>query len=457
MLRRAVLLFCLQVGMLAEACGQVAEAWNRLMATEGLRHAVVGVSVKSVTDGRALFERWGEKAMQPASVCKLLSTALAMKERGMEFRYHTPVWTTGRVVDSVLYGDVIVGGTGDPTLSSRYFPSCDAVAQLADAIQKLGIRRIRGGIRVEPSCRADIPGSWQWEDISNYYGAVCSPFNYSDNAFFAVFRTGRTGEPAELLRVEPEQPGVRIVNEVMVASGGGDNAYIYGGPYSSELHVTGTLPPGKETYRVRGAMHRPDRCFMRAVTERLEKEGVMVENAAVEEEGQEKRLEFVSPTLKDIVRETNKKSINLFAEAMGRLVDSADYPARCRALLDEMGIGGAGVSLKDACGLSAANAAPPVVFTDLLVWAHKALGWGFVGSLPLGGTDAGLNPYVATNPRLKNKLRAKTGTISGVRALSGYLTTDGGGVLAFTLLINHFDGPASAIQRHVGAFLCSLL
>ena len=85
------------------------------------------------------------------------------------------------------------------------------------------------------------------------------------------------------------------------------------------------------------------------------------------------------------------------------------------------------------------------------------LGWNFVASLPLAGTDAGLNPYVAANPALKNKLRAKTGSFAGVRCLSGYLTTKRGEILAFTILVNHFDGSPSLLQKKIGEFLCSFL
>lgn len=444
-------------------CGFVADVWaqqdglQRLLESPELRHAVVGISVKSVRDGRTVAEYAGDKSLQPASVCKLLPTALALKGKGSAYRYRTRVVTTGRIENGILRGDIVIRPQGDPCPDSRYFPEYVFLDSLVESIRQRDIRKIQGSIRVEGAEEAVLPGSWLWEDISNYYGAGCFPFNYKDNTYYLGFRTGAAGKQAELLSVEPEQPGVEFVNEVVAGTGNTDDAWIYGGPYSRVMHVTGSLPGNRRLYRVKGAMHHPVQCFLQELEEKLNRHRIVVEKGILPGTEELELAVFASPALKEIVRITNKKSVNLFAEALGKLAAEGDFPARCCSLLQEIGVDTSGILLRDACGLSVFNAVPAAVFSDVLLWAYKELGWDFVASLPLAGTDAGLNAYLAADPALKNKLRAKTGSFTGVRCLSGYLTRNNGEVLVFAVLVNHFTCPPAQLQKRIGGFLSQLL
>jgi len=97
------------------------------------------------------------------------------------------------------------------------------------------------------------------------------------------------------------------------------------------------------------------------------------------------------------------------------------------------------------------------VLTDLLVYIGKREHSAFLNSLPLGGVDGGLSGYCHAYPQLNKKLQAKTGSMSGVRSLSGYLTNNKGERLAFTILINHYTCTVSQLQRAVGKFLSRLM
>lgn len=364
---------------------------------------------------------------------------------------------TGKIEEGTLWGDIVVRAAGDPCLESRFFPDEEFMERLVENICQQGIRKIQGKVRITGNQEVALPGSWLWEDISNYYGAAYFPFNYRDNTYYIGFRTGEVGEKADLLFVKPEQPGVRFVSDVVAGVGRTDNACIYGGPYSGEMRVVGNLPRNRKLYTIKGAMHRPDLCFLHELEQKLNEKGVVVVKEALPETEEKELAVFRSPTLKEIVRETNKKSINLFAEALGNLASGGDYPAYCCRELEGIGIDTSGITLRDACGLSVVNAVPAEVFTDLLLWVHDELRWDFVASLPLAGTDACLSAYCSAAPVLKNKLRAKTGSFAGVRCLSGYLTKKDGDILAFTILVNHFTCPPVQIQKRIGQFLASLL
>ena len=121
MRRRLILCACCLWGIVADVWAQPNVSLQQLLQSPELKHAVVGISVKSVKDGRTIVEYEGDKSLQPASVCKLLPTALALKTKGSDFRYITKVMTTGKIEDGILQGDVVIRSQGDPCPDSRYF------------------------------------------------------------------------------------------------------------------------------------------------------------------------------------------------------------------------------------------------------------------------------------------------------------------------------------------------
>ncbi|MDE5610800.1 MAG: D-alanyl-D-alanine carboxypeptidase, partial [Odoribacter sp.] len=125
--------------------------------------------------------------------------------------------------------------------------------------------------------------------------------------------------------------------------------------------------------------------------------------------------------------------------------------------LKQSGIDASGMILKDICGLSPLNAVPAQVFTDLLVHIGRQKQTAWVNSLPEAGVDGGLLGYCYASPELKNRLKAKTGSMSGVRCLAGFITRKNGEQLAFTILVNHYTCTPAELQKAVGQFLSTLL
>lgn len=447
----ACLFWCISVA------GQPERALQEFVEAAGLRNAAVGVCVKRVADGRVVADYRSQMSLTPASVAKLLPTWFGLQEKGAGYRFRTSVSYTGVIRNGVLTGDLIVRGGGNPCPDSRFFPECAFVKPLAEKLREAGIREVAGRIRVADDCEGTIPGSWPWEDVSNYYAALYFPFNYRDNLYTLTFRTGQVGSRAELLSVVPALPAGEVVSEVKAAAGNRDDAWIYGSPYSPELRVRGTLPAGRAAFAVKGAMHRPAQFFVAELEALLKQQGIAVKGRAMEGGTENSLWTLESPELKEIVYYTNKRSVNLFAEALGKACGGEEWEQRVKDCLQQTGIGAEGVILKDACGLSPMNAVPARVFTDLLVAVAGENREAFVHSLPVGGKDGGLNGYVAAAPALKDKLRAKTGSMSGVRSLSGYLTTRKGEELAFAIIVNHYACSVGELQRAVGQFLTELL
>lgn len=449
-----LILICL-LGFAAR--GQVGVSLQQLLKTDGLKNAAIGISVKRVNDGKEILAHCPDMALTPASVMKLIPTWFALQEKGEDFRFKTPVLYTGTIKDGILSGDLIVGAGGDPCPDSRYFPDHSLLSAIVAALQKSGVRQIQGRVIVEGGAvGTDIPGSWTWEDISNYYGALYLPFNYRDNTYVLQFQSGKSGTPAKLTGVTPALPGVRIRSEVRASAANKDNAWIFGGPYTTELCVRGTIPAERPDFKVKGAMHNPAVVFESELTGILKKNGITVSGKACPETGRKELLNLSSPRLEEIIYHTNKSSVNLFAEALGKLAGGDSWPDKVKVLFAGAGIEASGIMLKDACGLSPSDAVPAVVFTDLLVFAGRKNRTAFVRSLPVAGVDGGLTGYCHSFPQLKNKLKAKTGSMSGVRCLSGYITNRMGDPLAFTILINHYSCTTPQLQHAVGQFLSDL-
>ena len=445
-------LLCLLIFLPLEGIGQ-----NLFPGVEdhpAVRHALVGISVKRVTDGHEVYSRDADLSLRPASVTKLIPTVLALKERGKDFVFVTRVAMRGKLEQGILHGDIIVHAGGDPALDSRYFPSVRFLRDVVEKIRVAGIREIKGRIRVEhEGGETLIPGSWLWEDVANYYGALCHGFNYRDNLYTLTFRSGEVGDTARLVGVEPSLLGVRFETRVTASSRNADKVWIYGGPDASVLRVRGTMPARRKAFAVKGAIHHPARVFESELTRRLAGNGIAVRNGIPENtSGARLLLEHRSPALAEIVRFTNKRSVNLFAEALGRLVASEDWEREAKRALSSVGVDTSGVVLKDACGLSAFNALPAAALTDLLVWAARHLDAAFHDSLPICGADGGLRPY-ASAEELRRNLRAKTGSMAATRSLAGYLTAASGDTYAFAVIVNNYACSPSEVQAAIRDFL----
>ena len=403
--------------------------------------------MKNVETGQIVYEHNPQMALRPASVIKLLSSALALKREGDSLTYTTKFFYTGEIDEGRLFGNIVIQAGGDPTLDSKYFPKACFIDSLVSKVVNLGIKRIHGNIIVETEGEpASIPGSWPWEDVANYYGALYHSFNYRDNTYTINLKSGKPGTQTKIVSVVPSVPGIKLRNEVMASAKNANDAWIYGGPEAATLLIQGMIPANRSSFAVKGAMHHPDACFRAELEKRLKEKGVLLDKQRIEEGERHALLSMDSPFLKDIVYYTNKNSVNLFAEALGELISPTDYARTVKVELSHIGIDSCGIALKDASGLSPANAVPAEVFTDLLIWAKGHLSDAFVSSLPRGNVDWGLRVY-SDHPVLRENVIAKTGSMSGVRALAGYLKNQKGETLAFTILVNNYVGDPVKVQE----------
>ncbi|RMH60581.1 MAG: D-alanyl-D-alanine carboxypeptidase/D-alanyl-D-alanine-endopeptidase [Calditrichaeota bacterium] len=444
--------------------------WARLQKKQPtLRHAQWGLHAVYVDDGTPLLELDADAALTPASVFKLLTTALALDKRGPDFRFETRLLYDGALTaDGVLNGNLIIWGGGDPTWGSDRIPGNPGLDSLMrglyNSVYAAGIHKIHGDIRVNISRFPEqrTPGNWNWMDIGNYYGAGAGALNIHDNLYHLWFRPGPIGRPARVLRTDPVLPDLIFENHMLTgARGSGDQGYIYAAPGSQQAVLRGSIPAGRD-FSIKGALPDPARFAAQKLKETLIANGIAVSGGT----GTSRQAlpdnvrllrRFHSPPLRTIIEVVHRRSFNLYAEATGKEAARAmGFPASDRgfaralkAFLKEKKIDTEGLRAYDACGLSPDNSVTPRLMTSLLRLAARSPWFGdFYNTLSIAGNDSsgGFFKRWGRGTPLENNARVKSGLINGVRSLAGYMSTSGGRLIAFCFIANRANASSHTID-----------
>ncbi|HAH06091.1 MAG TPA: D-alanyl-D-alanine carboxypeptidase/D-alanyl-D-alanine-endopeptidase [Elusimicrobia bacterium] len=435
-----------------------------------LKGASWGFSVKDASTGSRLAQREAERNLVPASSLKLLPTAAAFAALGPEHRFKTRLYRLGPLeADGALRGGLALVGGGDPALGSSLVRGAQPLEELlAGWVRKLqdaGVRRVEGDLVADNRLHEGlpVPGSWSWEDIGNYYAAPADALSINDNLFRIVFAPGSPGDDARLLRLEPEVPGLELVNRMTTGpEGSGDNGFVFNSPGRFTAELRGTVPSGPKEFAIKGALPEPALFAAQALKARLEKAGVSVSGEARLAEAPVRRepsallLETLSPPLKDIVFITHKRSFNLYAELLARaLAVRRGRPGTVEeglaAVKDHvrgLGVDVSGMRLFDACGLSRSNQLTADSLAGVLAAMSKAKAFGiYRDSLVVPGDPDATGHIKSFGKGLEGRLWTKSGSLAGVRSYAGYLKTRKGRLLAFAFIANNYVCAPAELDR----------
>ncbi|MCK5134666.1 MAG: D-alanyl-D-alanine carboxypeptidase/D-alanyl-D-alanine-endopeptidase [Bacteroidales bacterium] len=408
-----------------------------------------------------------DMALRPASTQKLLTTATVLELLGPEHQFETFLEYTGKtdITDHILPGYIIIKGGGDPTLGSKYFNSTGENQFLhawANAIKDLGIDSITGGVIADARIfsRDMVPPGWSWQNMGNYYGAGACGLAVYDNYYSIYFNTGdKTGDTAEIVNHFPHIPGLTFDNAVTADSISFDDAYIFGTPYSYERYIRGQLPLNEHGFEVKGSMPDPALVAARHLDSILREEKIGIQKPAstvrlLQKQGGAAILSGKvfyttrSPGLADIITQTNTHSINLFAEhclihsgiKLGAAPETGSSADSVLNFWTHRGMDTQGMSLADGSGLSQYNAITPRQMVYLLTYMklHSNYFDDFYNSMAIAG-ETGTLKNMFRGSIAEGKLRAKSGTISRVKAYTGYVTSESGRDIAFSMVVNNFS------------------
>lgn len=394
---------------------------DSLISQPKFRSAEFGVLIVNPQTADTIFSHNAGKLFLPASNMKIVTAAVALKELGPDYTYHTTFAARGTVRDSVLNGDLVVIGTGDPSVSDTLRGSAmNVMFGFADSLRAHGISRITGSLVSGGNAFPDsIYGeSWGWDDLGEYYGAP------TDELFFN-----------EGMAPTFPKPG----------GGGLDSAF-------------------------KGPAHDPDRNYLNALSLGLTRRGITVGGVAQQSLDPLPPVDtlfvFSSLPLRTILPAFLKPSQNqigeLLMKTIGRerggagLADSALKIYRAHLL--EWGVQPDGFVLRDGSGLSPHDLLTPETIVRVLDVMRREPSFDvYYNAMPIAGVDGTIRNRMKGTPAQGN-LRAKTGTLQHAISLSGYVTAANGQRLIFSILCNNFTTKSSEVQavgNAIGAALAS--
>ncbi len=403
------------------------------LSIDGADATLVGIQITEISTGKTTYEYNANMSFIPASVMKAVTTASVMSEIDNNYKFETKVFAIGNIVDSVLTGDIIIDGVGDPTINSRHFPNnCNFVDNIVKVIQYKGIRILNSKLQCKSSLREEgIAPHWQVEDVAWGYGAGLYGVNYRDNTF--DYYTKKDS-------MYPALKNVKIYN---LADYGKDDPILVRGLNSNEITITGTIP-NRSNYKIECAIPHPEDVLWNDIVENFDVTEGLDEFQCLHNNIDTILLyKHYSPPLKKIMRSLMVRSDNLYAESVLRLL--AKNRTRTSAIKNEInmwqnrGIETKYISINDGCGLSRINKLTPKFISDIMLWMAQSEHCDeYVSLFPRAGKDGTLRNFLR-NTRLTDTIVLKTGSMKGIQTYAGYkLNTNGQPTHTIVIMVNSF-------------------
>jgi D-alanyl-D-alanine carboxypeptidase/D-alanyl-D-alanine-endopeptidase (penicillin-binding protein 4) len=432
-------------------------AVNRLQADSQCRYASISLTVLDVNTGQEVFSANPSMGLAPASTLKTITTITAFNVLGADFKYQTTFGYSGSITDGTLNGDIIIRGSGDPTLGSwRYESSKEEriLSLMVDAIRKAGIKKINGRIIGDDSIfgSQSIPDGWIYQDMGNYYGAGTSGLCWRENLYDVKLHTGEVGTPITVSRTVPTMPYLTFKSELLNAPAHtGDQSYAYLPLNGNLVYLRGIYAEDQTKKSIALALPDPSYDAAFRLVDTLKRLGISISGAAeststLTAKGEstpiasQNILTISSPELSKIIYWTNQKSINLYAEQLLKTIawKAGKQPSTAngvRVLQDfwkQRGIDPNSLNVFDGSGLSPADRVTTRTMATVLLSAINAPWYhDFYESLPI-----------------YNDIHMKSGSINNVLNYAGYQTHDGK-QLCFSIMVNNYNGSGKEIKSKI--------
>ena len=435
-------------------------------------HSTISYEVVDLKSGEVVASQNPELCATPASVTKIITTATALELLGGDFQFSTYIETNGTIENGILNGDLIIRGGADPTLGSIHLGDRAFLDYFVRVIKHKGINQIKGDVIIDPTCldRCAASVKWIWEDMGFHYGAAAFGLSAYDNTSIITMNSGEFGTKPIVTSVWPETPNLAIYNEVKTLRIPNDSVWAFCPPYGLALYLQGGMPTNRNNYVVRTSIPNPPLVVAKSLHKKLNDWGVTVDGSySVQTEyfPEERTLiyEYKSRKLREIIRLTNFKSNNLYAEhifrRLGNLIMSheATSSASIQVVKDywaKQGIDVSALFLYDGCGLAAQNAYSAHFLNQILVHMRKSPNWDdFYQSLPRAGREGTVGSFLYRT-KLQDKARLKSGSLSGVQCYSGYIMY-GDKEYAVTVMVNNFTCKRKDVKNQIEEWLLDVV
>ncbi|MCX7876282.1 MAG: D-alanyl-D-alanine carboxypeptidase/D-alanyl-D-alanine-endopeptidase [Melioribacteraceae bacterium] len=440
---------------------------------QNFSNAFWGVMVKSLKTGEIIYKRNADKLFIPASNIKLFTSAAALIILGSKYKYQTDLLANGILLRGTLKGDLIIQGSGDPTISNRFIEG--SVTKIfenwADSLKAKGIYEITGNIYGDDSFfdNNDYGRGWLSDYENNWYAAPSSALSFNNNTIQVVIEPTQINFPAKIYTI-PNTNFVSIISSVFTKDQTKEsNISINRIKGTNIIQVKGNISITDKSILKNVPISNPSQYFLTVLKETFERKGIIIRGRTgvisedkinIDHNNLIPLLSHYSVQMKYILKEMNKNSNNFYAEQILKTIglEENDYGTiqngvdACVKYFNQMGINMENLVLADGSGLSRLNLVTPRQIVNLLTFMYKHEEFEkFYDSLPIAGVDGTLIDRMQRTIA-ENNVRAKPGYIDNVSALSGYLKTISGETLAFSMIANNFLAPpvlANYIQDSV--------
>jgi len=417
---------------------------------ESFKKAHIGIVVFDLKNGKEIYTYNAEKNFTPASLQKIITSVAAIHFLGENFRFTTDLFYYGDIDKTgLLHGDVWLCGGGDPTLS------LDILSIWEKKLKQKGIKKISGKIFVDISCFESSLASpfWEFTDIGNYYGAGACGLTINKNSYTISFKGGKKeNDRAKVIKMEPEIPGLIWHNEVITGpKDSGDQVNIFGMEYSPRQFYRGSVPLNANNFKVKAAIFDPAFFCGHYLNSKIPAlSGVEVVKEKIQQQKGKLLFRHLSPPLKQILKEMNFYSINLYAEHLIKAIGNGKAKIGIQKT-EEFLQNNFNISLhvKDGSGLARTNYISPKNLVKLLCRIRKDPKYAAVyDSFPHVG-EGSLKKF----PKLSAELKGKTGCMEGVQNLAGYIIYPDRREYVFCIICNNYEGNTKGIKNEIFNFL----
>jgi serine-type D-Ala-D-Ala carboxypeptidase/endopeptidase (penicillin-binding protein 4) len=445
---------------------------DALLATPALAHGYWGVLIKSLKTDETLYSVNAKRLMMPASNMKIVTLAAAADRLGWSYTYETKLFAAGRIDAGVLQGDLVVVGSGDPSIGA----TPDTLGGWADQLKARGIRVIAGRIIGDDNAFDDdgLGFGWSWDDLPDDYAAPVSALQYNENAVRITVGPGGAAGDWGAISSSPAGSGLQIDSQLTTSAAGTATAIAARRlPGSSRLELRGTIPVGATPVTRTVSVDNPTQFFVNALRTALIDRGIDVRGPAVDIDDIRDAparadgpplIGHRSAALSTLAIRLMKVSQNLYAETLVKTLAAGTTRVTAQAgltiaqaALQGWGVGPDGLIQRDGSGLSRYDYVTPEALVTILTHVDRqvSLKGPFEETLPIAGRDGSLSNRMK-GTAAEGNARAKTGSMANVRGLSGFVTTADGEPLVFSILANNFETAPDTINRTADAIVVRL-
>lgn len=418
-----------------------------------------GIVFEEVNSGETLYSQHQNERMIPASNMKIVSGAAALLGLGADFQYETTLHSTGAHIDNKLTGHLIVTGSGDPSIGGR-FNGGDITAvfkQWAAVLKQKKITVVSGDlVGVDHAFDDERYGlNWNPLDYTEWYAAEISALTLNDSCIdLLITGSSKTGNKASI-QLDPPTSYLKITNQVTTVSSSKDERMIefIRDKDSRELTVRGKIR-AKKRIREYASVPNPTMYFLTVLKETLQKEGITIQGEirvaprgdyALKNQRKTELAKHQSLPFSELLTVCMKNSQNLYSEHFLKTLGYKGFgkgslKTSTLVIKDLYFAHGCGSTdhqyIADGSGLSRDNEISPKALVDILQCMNQSKVAGvFKNTLPQAGISGTLKNRMKNSAAYQN-VYAKTGTLTGVRALSGYLKAASGKEYAFSIIAN---------------------